>query len=76
MYYSVTLLDGRVVFTEAELVRWNFWSILASLCRRLRKSLSKILDMTCKRLIGLYDFTLVGGFAWLVNHYYLGEFPP
>ena len=23
VYYSVTLLDGRVVFTEAELVRWN-----------------------------------------------------
>ena len=23
MYYSVTLLNGRVVFTEAELVRWN-----------------------------------------------------
>ena len=23
MYYSMTLLDGRVVFTKAELVRWN-----------------------------------------------------
>ena len=25
MYYSLTLLDGRVVFTEAELVRWNIF---------------------------------------------------
>jgi hypothetical protein len=39
------------------------------------KDFSNILDIMGKRLIGLYDVTLSGGFTRFVDHDYLGEFP-
>ena len=48
--------------------------ISSSIWILLRRILSNILDITGKRLIGLYDVTLFG-FTGFVDHDYLGEFP-
>ena len=41
MYYSVTLLGGRVFFTEAELVRWNLLVDVSVLMEAFEEESSK-----------------------------------
>ena len=50
-----------MVFTEAELVRWNLLVNISVLMEAFEEESLKNLDRMGKRLMGLFDVTLVGG---------------